>query len=374
MKTIAHVLPYPAVGGTEHATLRIAKSLDPSRYASIAFHLPQADPVEALFTDARVPCTIYEPSEPSYGHARRYLQTSSALARAFKRHKVDLVHCADLLAAHHAALAGWLARVPVLCHVRNRFDVISWRDRSFLWPVRCFVFVSRNTWEHFGFRVPPSRGLVVYDGIDGAPAALDADDAASVRRELGIAPDVPLIGMIARVAPQKDYPTLVRAAARLLADYPGARFLVVGDNSSDANREHYASVRTMLGEYGVSDAFVFTGQRRDVPRILGALDVFVLSTHQEGLPLVILEAMSHGKPIVATEVDGIPEMVTHEETGLLFPHGDDQQLAVQILGLLRDRAKAERLGSAGRHLVRTRFSAERFATSMNEVYSRLLDA
>jgi glycosyltransferase involved in cell wall biosynthesis len=374
VKTIAHVLPYPAVGGTEHATLRIAKSVDPSRYASIAFRLPEADQVEALFTDAGVPCTIYEPAVPSYGHARRYLQTSAAMAREFKRHRVDLVHCADLLAAHHAALAGWLARLPVLCHVRNRFEVISWRDRSFLWPVRRFVFVSRNTWQHFGLRVPPARGVVVYDGIDGSPAALDADEAAGVRRELGIAPDSPLIGMVARVAPQKDYTTLAKAAARVLADYPGARFLVVGDNSTDANRDHYTRVRTLLGECGVSDAFVFTGQRRDVPRILGALDVFVLSTHQEGLPLVILEAMSHGKPIVATEVDGIPEMVTHEETGLLFGHEDDRQLAVHILDLLRDRAKAERLGSAGRRLVKTRFSAERFAAGMNEVYSRLLDA
>lgn len=374
MKTIAHVLPYPAVGGTEHATLRIAKAVDPSRYASIAFHLPDVDPIRALFTEAHVPCTTYEPAEPSYRHARRYLQASAAIAREFRRHKVDLVHCADLSAAYYAGLAGWLARVPVLCHIRNRFDVISWRDRSFLWPVRRFVFVSRNTWEHFAFGVEPSRGVVVYDGIDGSPAALDAEDVVGVRRELGIARDAPLIGMVARVASQKDYPTLMRAAARVLADYPNARFLVVGDNSSDGNREHYTRVRSLLGECGVSDAFVFTGQRQDVPRLLRALDVFVLSTHYEGLPLVILEAMSHGKPIVATDVDGIPELVTHEETGLLFPHEDDRQLADHLLDLLRDRAKAERLGSAGRHHVRTRFSAERFAAGMNEVYSRLLDA
>ena len=99
-----------------------------------------------------------------------YLRASLAIAREFRRQRVDLVHCADLLAAHHAGLAGWLARVPVLCHIRNRFDAMSRRDCSFLWPVQRFVFVSRNTWRHFACRVAPSRGAVVYDGIDVLPA------------------------------------------------------------------------------------------------------------------------------------------------------------------------------------------------------------
>ena len=147
---------------------------------------------------------------------------------------------------------------------------------------------------------------------------------------------------------------------------------MAGDYSADANREHYARVRTTLEECGVSKAFVFTGQRQDVTRLLRAIDVFVLSTHWEGLPLVILEAMSQGKPVVATDVDGIPEVVTHGETGLLFPHEDDRQLAAHVLSLLRDAVGAERLGEAGRRLVQTRFTTEQFAMSMNDVYSRLL--
>lgn len=372
MKKIAHVLPFPAVGGTEHATMRIAKSVDTSRFTSVAFHLPEAKSVAQFFSAAGVPCTPYVPAEPSYRHAVAYLRASLAIARELRRQRVDLVHCADLLAAHHAGLAGWLARVPVLCHIRNRFDTMSRRDCSFLWPVQRFVFVSRNTWRHFACRVAPSRGAVVYDGIDVLPATAVGDEAADVRRELGIDAAAPLIGMMARVAPQKDYPTLARAAAQILAEQPSVRFLVAGDYSADANRKHYARVRTTLEECGVSKAFVFTGQRQDVTRLLRAIDIFVLSTHWEGLPLVILEAMSQGKPVVATDVDGIPEVVTHGETGLLFPHEDDRRLAAHVLSLLRDRVGAERLGEAGRRFVQTRFTTEQFALSMNDVYSRLL--
>jgi glycosyltransferase involved in cell wall biosynthesis len=214
----------------------------------------------------------------------------------------------------------------------------------------------------------------VYDGIDVAADGDAQNDRLDVRREFGIPADAPLVGMLARVAPQKDYPTLARAALRVLREVPGARFMVAGDYDAEANRQHYAVVRKALEDCGVSQSFVFTGQRHDVQRLLSAFDVFVLSTHWEGLPLVILEAMSHGKPVVATAVDGIPEVVEHERTGLLFPHEDDLQLGAHILALLRDPVMAARLGEAGRRLVQTKFTRAHFAASMSDVYARLLEA
>jgi glycosyltransferase involved in cell wall biosynthesis len=100
--------------------------------------------------------------------------------------------------------------------------------------------------------------------------------------------------------------------------------------------------------------------------------VFVLSTHCEGLPLVILEAMARGKPVVATAVDGIPEIVHDAETGLLFPHEDHATLASHIDRLLKDRAWGRRLGEAGRRLVRSAFTSTQFAEGMNAVYESML--
>jgi glycosyltransferase involved in cell wall biosynthesis len=372
VKRIAHILPFPSVGGTEHATLRIAKAVDPSRFDSVAFCLPNAAPVREFVTDCGIPCAIYEPPVPSYRHGRTYLRSSMRLARELLRHQADIVHCSDLQAAHQVALAGRLAGLPVLCHIRNRFEDISRRDRSFLWPVRKFVFVSRDTWRHFGYEVPPERGTVIYDGIDVPAAENELTDYASVRREFGIPAHAPIIGMMARVAPQKDFATLARAAAHILKAQPDARFLIAGDYASDKNRLHYQRVQADVRACGVSDAFIFTGYRRDVPRLLNAFDVFVLSTHCEGLPLVILEAMARGKPVVATAVDGIPEIVHDAESGLLFPHEDHGALASHIAGLLRDRAWSRRLGEAGRRLVRNAFSATQFAEAMNAVYESML--
>ncbi len=370
--TIAHILPFPSVGGTEHATLRIAKAVDPRRFASIAFCLREAEPVRKVFTECGVPCTTYDPPVPSYRHGAAYVRSSVTLARELLRRQVDMVHCADLLAAHEVALAGRLAGLPVLCHIRNRFEDISRRDRSFLWPVQKFVFVSRNTWRQFAYAVSPERGTVIYDGIDIPATADDADDRVSVHREFGIPEHAPIIGMMARVAPQKDFGTLARAAARILKSQPNARFLIAGDYASRKNHEHYLRVQADVQACGVAESFIFTGYRDDVPRLINALDVFVLSTHSEGLPLVILEAMARGKPVVATAVDGIPEVVQDAKSGLLFPHEDHETLASHIAGLLKDRAWGRRLGEAGRHLVRSAFSSTQFAESMNAVYESLL--
>jgi len=374
VKRIAHILPFPSVGGTEHATLRIAKAVDPDRFASIAFCLANAEPVRQFVSDCGIPCTTYEPPVPSYRHGAAYLRMSMRFARELRRQHVDIVHCSDLQAAHQVALAGRLAGLPVLCHVRNRYEEISRRDRSFLWPVHRFVFVSRDTWGHFAYQVSPRRGTVVYDGIDVPSCEAETIDYVSVRREFGIPEHAPVIGMMARVAPQKDFATLARAAARIRKVQPDARFLIAGDYASEKNQRHYREVQALVRDCGVADSFIFTGYRHDVPRLINALDVFVLSTHREGLPLVILEAMARAKPVVATAVDGIPEIVHDTESGLLFPHEDHEALASHITGLLQDQPWGRRLGEAGRRLVRTEFSSVQFAAGMNAVYDRMLSS
>jgi len=160
-------------------------------------------------------------------------------------------------------------------------------------------------------------------------------------------------------------------AARVAAECPEARFMVVGDYE-EANREHYEEVRRALEDEGVASRFVFTGFRTDVSRLMSAFDVFVLCTHFEGLPLVILEAMARGRPVIATAVDGIPEIVIEGRTGLLHPHGDAETLAARLLSLLRDEALRARVGKAGREFVKMEWSRERFAANMVGLYEDAL--
>lgn len=370
-KTIAHVLPWPAVGGTEHATLRIATTVRDHGFESIAFCLRGADGVQALFRNAGIEVVAFDPAEPSFRRPARYLRDINDLAREFRRRRVGLLHCADVAGALSAGTAGKLARVPVVCHVRNKFDGLTRRERALLSPVDQFVFVSKATWQHFSYSVGPARGRVIYDAahVSGPHAAVGAP---SVRGELGLPEGVRLVGMVARVSPQKDFVTLARAAARVVQALPNTRFIIVGDTTSEeAHRAHYARIQEVLGEMGLRETFIFTGFRTDVTRLVTAFDVAVLSTHWEGLPLSVIESMALGIPTVATGVDGIPEVIPNSEVGLLFQPGDDTTLARHLLGLLSDAETAKRVGRAGQSFIEAAFSPQAFAANLVQLYAQM---
>jgi len=361
-------MPWAGIGGTEHATLRIARAVRDRGFHSIAFCRDDAPEVHEFFRAAEIPTVSYRLTELSLRAPVAFARNTRTIARELKRLDVDLLHCADVDAGIEAGLAGGVAGIPVLCHVRNPVLTVSRRERMLLAPVRRFVFVSRDTWSTFGLPVGPERGTVLYDGIVPSDGA-SAETRSEVRRELSLAPDVPVVGMTARVSPQKDYLTLARAAVEVRRAVPGVRFVIVGDHTEhEAHREHFAMVREELVRLGVLDAFLFTGFRSDVGRVMRAFDVFVLSTHFEGLPLVVLEAMSVGLPVVATAVNGIPEVIDSEEVGLLHPHEDSDALARQLIALLTDPARAARVGDAGRALVRQRFGMETFAENVASLY------
>jgi glycosyltransferase involved in cell wall biosynthesis len=368
---IAHILPFPNVGGTEHATLRIARVLDRTSFESTIV-CPEGTKAADLVSGSGFPYLFYRPSEPSYRRPVEFVRASIRLAQEFRRRGVDLVHCADILGGFYAGFAARLAGVPVLCHVRNRYEKISRRDRSFLHLVDRFVFVSQHTWENFGFCVKPHRGSVAYDGID-ANVVYDQNIRVSVGKEFAIPETTKIIGMVARVAPQKDYETLIRAAKRVVRHRLDVRFLIVGDyTQGEVSKSHYERVKHMLDSVQMSEYFIFTDYRDDVSRLISAMDVFVLCTHHEGLPLVLLEAMAQSKPVVATAVDGIPEIVIDNKTGLLHDHQNDSQLASAILELLNDENHASALGASGRNLVVSSFSEEHFAQRIEQIYKTLL--
>lgn len=372
-RTVAHILPWKSIGGTEMATLRVAMAARDRGFSSIAFCREGADEVRMLFRDAGFGVVTYAAVPPSYRSPRRFLRETWRLRRVLRDHRVDLVHCADVLAAFFGGYAAKSARVALICHVRNRYGHMSLRDRSFLLPVDRFVFVSKDTWTRFAHRVRPTKGVVLYDGIELDGVTPPDGEHAAVRAEFDVPADAGLVGMVARVAPQKDYRTLIEAAARVVRGRPNVRFLIVGDCSSTAaHREHKREVDRLIAKRGLESHFVFTGHRSDVDRLIDAMDVVVLSTHWEGLPLVLLEAMARGKPILATAVDGVPEAVDHERTGLLHPPGDADTLARHMRALLDAPDRRRSMGRAGRDRVAQEFSQDAFARNLVNIYSEML--
>lgn len=338
---------------------------------SFALCFENAPAVIDYYEKAGFETRYFPPPAPSFRHAVKFWYASRGLAAELKRMGASAVHCADILAAYHGGVAARLAGLPLISHVRNRYDTLPFRERFFLRAVHKWVPVSKNTQDRFCMALTGANSVVLYDGIPMPDSG--ADETAAVRAEFGIAGNAVIAGMFARVAPQKDYETLAKASALLAGAYPDLRFLIVGDDdSTEFVRAHKVKAEAWLKERGVEDRFIFTGFRRDVARLMRACDLFVLSTHWEGLPLVLLEAMSHARPVVATAVDGIPELVSDGETGLLTPHGDAAALAAALQRLADDPALAARLGQAGRRMVETKFSQEEFERQVERLYRGLL--
>jgi glycosyltransferase involved in cell wall biosynthesis len=213
------------------------------------------------------------------------------------------------------------------------------------------------------------RIVTVHNFVDvGRFKAEDAEAAGRIRRELGVPAGAPVIEILGRLNIEKGHTFFLQAAARVKPEFPSARFVIVGDSylslRSDLEREAAA--------LGLQAEVVFTGYRTDIPDLLAAATVVVSSSLREGLPLALVEAMAAARPIVATAIDGIPELVDDGRTGILVPARDVERLADGILQLLRNPARAAEMGAAGRRLVETRFSAGRMASKMIEVYRAAL--
>jgi glycosyltransferase involved in cell wall biosynthesis len=367
---IAHILRWSSVGGTEIATLRLMQHLP--QFTHLAFLATEPSRAGALFADASFPVIPYRSAELSLRWPLPFIRSSIDLARNLRRFRANLVHCSDVMATLDAALAARLAGLPVVCHVRNPHDEIAARHWPILRLVSHFVFVSEHARDHFYSRIPPARASVIYDGLSIAGIAHD-DARAEIGREFKLKPGIRLVAMVARLAPQKDHATFLRAARRVVGADPNTHFFIVGDCSSEPGSQRmYEHLLGMIAELGLADHVTFTGFRTDVAALVAAMDVMVLATHFEGFGLAVLEAMAEARPVVATAVGGIPEFVRDGETGLLHRHSDAEHLASQIQSVLRDATLAARLGKAGRHLVETEFSPAHFSHRIADLYAALL--
>jgi glycosyltransferase involved in cell wall biosynthesis len=200
-------------------------------------------------------------------------------------------------------------------------------------------------------RLPAGKVFVIPNGVDTdrfAPVA----DAAAVRRELAIGPTDPIVTIVAALRREKNHELFLTMASRVIRKLPAAHFLVIGDGPRRKVLEQLAC------DLGIDRNVYFLGSRNDVPRLLSATDVFALTSHNEANPVSILEAMSVGRPVVATDVGSIRESVDEGRTGHLVPRGDVTQLTARVLDLLRDPLRAQTMGAAAREQVISRWSLE----------------
>jgi glycosyltransferase involved in cell wall biosynthesis len=287
-----------------------------------------------------------------------------ALRRIIRSESIALVHAHTSHAHALGLLACWRTGVPLLVTRRVAFPVrglfSGWKYGK---RVRRFVAISDEIAKLLAqARVQPQRISVIRSGIDFR--RFDGAQASTARREFGLG-DAVVIGIVAQLTGEKDHTTLLRAFAQVARAEPKARLVIVGSGACEADLKRQAQA---LGLDGV----IFTGHRDDIANLLGAFDVFVLSSKHEGLGTSIMDAMYVGLPVVATRTGGIPELITPEHDGLLEPVGDAGALAKALTRLCRDESLRKRLGRKAGETARLRFSHDVMVDGYRKLYRDVL--
>ncbi len=296
------------------------------------------------------------------------LLSALKLARALRRFGADIAHYHTARAHTLGLAASRIARTPVKVLSRRVDFPVSGNPLSrikYKASVDAVIAITKAVKDVLiRGGVEPGVISVIYSGIDLANHDCPADGAA-VRAELGIPESSYLVGAIGALAPHKAQAFLLKAAAKLAEERDDVRYIIAGDG--ELERKLKALARSL----GVTDIVTFAGFRRDIRAVLGAIDLFVLSSVAEGLCTSMLDAMASGVPVVATRVGGVPEIVVDEECGLLVPPSDEAALAAAIARALDDADLRRRLADGGRLRVK-RFSLERTVTETERLYVRLL--
>ncbi len=300
--------------------------------------------------------------------------TLPALLKVIDRKKIDILHLHGYGATTFGRTAGAMRRLPAILHEHANLTDTPWFQKVADIALERFtdiaIAVSTST---AGFvvqarKIPPEKVKVVYLGapVDEFAKPRSADEIAAVRRELGLRPDDFAVGSVTRLHDSKGNEYLVAAARRVLDERPRAKFLLVGEGPLRGALE--AQARSL----GLGDRFVFHGFARDVAAVLAAFDLSVFPSLWEGTPLTVFEALAAGKPIVATDADGLIDVLTAGRDAVIVPTRDSAALADRIISLMDRPEERARLSAAARVTGRE-YDIGAFVRKMERLYAILHD-
>jgi glycosyltransferase involved in cell wall biosynthesis len=362
---IAHVLSSFGRGGQERVAADLARLQRAAGHEVHAVSIAPGPegPTAAVFrASGALPETIAK---------RRRVDPSLPLRLAahMRRHHVDVVHTHNPHALIYGAPAAWFSGAVVV-HSKHGLNPDRrrrlWLRRAAATLVDAYVAVSPSLAKKALEQgdCESSRLCVIPNGIDVVRFAPSRDGRRKIREELGIPDGAWVVGTVGRLAPEKDQGLLIDAMGPLLSE--GRRLVIVGDGPERG------ALRARIARIPGGRYVHVLGERDDVDSILAALDAFALTSRTEGLPLVLLEAMATGLPVVSTAVGGIPDLLEHRVTGLLSPAGDRASLTSELATLSTDGLFSRKMGDAGKREIHTRYSVDRMAREYGALYESTL--
>jgi glycosyltransferase involved in cell wall biosynthesis len=290
------------------------------------------------------------------------------LYRLLKQFRPHVVHT-HLYISRYALIPSLICKIPVKMHtfhnpaekeVEKIGKIISWI--AFNWlniqPIALSPAISNSVGNLYKRQNVP----YIYNGIPTKDYIRNDDVRKMVRHSLNLSDDILGLITVGRFSPQKNHALMIEAFSKVHAQNKNSMLIMVGDGDLKPK------IESMVRANNLSDYVQFLGLRKDIPELLAAADIFVLSSDWEGMPLVIIEAMAAGKPVVATAVGGVPDMITDQASGFLVKPNDAEAMAQIILKLANDKALASKIGEVGRKIAQDRFDVSMAAREYEKKY------
>jgi glycosyltransferase involved in cell wall biosynthesis len=371
------------VGGPAIHVVNLTAGLDPVRYQPLLVagseNAAEGSMLDFALSHGVRPTVIPE-IVTAFSLAPRDARALVKLYALIRREKPHIVHTHTAKAGFLGRVAARLAGVPVIVHTFHghvlhgyygpmKNELLRRVEQSLAWVTDRLVTVSeqvKNELVSYGIAKPEKISIVPL-GFDLDPYLSSHARQGEFRREMGLSEEHKLVGIVGRIFPIKNHALFLESAARIAAQEPAARFVIVGDGVFRPNLENQAR------ELGITDRVLFTGWRRDLPRIYADLNVLVVSSDNEGTPVSAIEAMASSRPVIATRVGGLPDLIEDQKTGRLVPPRDAEALASAVLDLLNNLQTAYELGQNAMAAVRHRFTVQRLLSDMDHLYTELLE-
>jgi len=389
MISVAYIEQDSGIGGAEMNLLYLAEQMDRKRFRPVVI-VPFEGPLTSRLKELAVPYQVIR--RPKFASTSNYifgkkifnpfavlydvfvfLPAAMRMRNFLKKEKIDIVHTNSMIAHIYGAVAAKLAAIPCIWHMQDIIDPklafgIVRRLLVCLGGIlpEKIVVVSKAVGSMFDGK-SAAKVEVIYNGTDCKKFSQEAN-GRGVRRELGISDEELVVGMVGRLKPWKGQSWLLKAAAKILQKCGNVKFLLVGDTTF-SEKSYRAELEGLTRVLGLEGRVIFTGFRTDIPQLTAAMDICVLpSVLPDPCPLVLFDYMASSKPVVASGIGGIPEIVEHGKDGLLVEPGRDEELADTIIALLGDADLRGKIASAAREKMVKRFSVEAFVKHFEKLY------
>jgi len=371
------------VSGAERVLLLILSRLNRSRFEAVL-----VCPAGQLQNEAKgldVPCADVDQLNARFSrrigtlirYSASFVSTMRQVRARVREHEPELIHANSVRAGLVISAATVGLGIPIVWHVHDLLPrhplSTSIRLFTLLRPPLRVVLVANAAAERFKGKLLPGfpqrvRITVVYNAVD-AVKLQTTSTSAPIRKELRIRNSDRLIGIVGNLSPVKGQLELIRAFAEARKRIPNLALLVVGSALFNREDGYQKQLSAEVRALGLEHCVRFLGQRNDVPAIMAALDLLVMNSRSEAFPLVALEGMAAGVPVLATAVGGLPELITHETNAWLVPFGDEQRLVDDIVSLLERRDVSSSIAIHARQHVAKNFSVHNFMTRIEAIYT-----